>query len=63
MDFFDFVATIFLNHMFKVGLYIFSKIQVHVTTYKLISSRLIVGSILFLSQWQPKHASELLKNS
>jgi hypothetical protein len=41
--------------MFKVHFYIFIKIQADVTTYKLISSKLNIGFILFLSQWQPKH--------
>jgi len=45
--------------MFKVHLYIFIKIQAYVTTYKLISSKLNIGFIQFLSQWQPKHTSEL----
>jgi hypothetical protein len=34
MNFFDFAKTIFKNHMFKVGLYIFIKIQIVVTTSK-----------------------------
>jgi hypothetical protein len=35
MEFFDFFITIILNHLFKVGLYIFIKIQVDVTTNKI----------------------------
>jgi hypothetical protein len=37
--FFDFVTTIFLNHMFKVGLNRFIEIQKNVTTYKIGCSK------------------------
>ncbi len=33
--FFDFVITIFYNHVFKIVLYIFIKSQRDVTTYKI----------------------------
>jgi hypothetical protein len=32
MKFFDFATTIFWNHMFGIGLYIFIKTDVNVTT-------------------------------
>jgi hypothetical protein len=35
MKLFDFVTIIFKNCMFKIGLHIFIKIQVVVTTYKI----------------------------
>jgi hypothetical protein len=35
MKLFDFITIIFFNHMFKIGLHIFIKIQVDVTTYKI----------------------------
>jgi hypothetical protein len=35
MKFIDFATTIFLNHMYKICLYIFIKIQANVKTYKI----------------------------
>jgi hypothetical protein len=43
--------------MFKVGLYIFIKIQIDVT------SKLNIESIIFLNQWHPKYTCGLLKFS
>jgi hypothetical protein len=37
--FFDFVTTIFLNHMFKAGLNRFIEMQKNVTTYKIGCSK------------------------
>jgi hypothetical protein len=45
--------------MFKIGLYIFIKIQVDVTTYKVNCKRLKIKFVLFLSQWHARHTNEL----
>jgi hypothetical protein len=61
MKYFDFVTTIFKNHMFKVGLYIFIKITCRCNNLQnrgnSNTSRLNIGSILFLSQWHVKYIS------
>ncbi len=61
MKSFDFATTIFQNHMFKVGLYIFIKIQADVTTYKIYFNLYIKYWIYFIfKSMAPKYTNELL---
>jgi hypothetical protein len=60
---FCFATTIFENHVFKIGLYIFIKNQADITTYKIDHMYIRYWIYFILNQWQPKYINEFLEFS